>query len=138
MALTGPADLATARVGDVFYWREQDMFGALFHRLTVTGVDADSVYVVDDQEDSKVFDRHTAQVRWPDGLGRSYLEHPSGQVEAVYELFRIEEELSQAARELSQRPASATGGPGELRSRAVEHLEVAIDVWKSAHCEEDS
>lgn len=138
MALAGPADLATARVGDVFYWREQDMFGALFHRLTMTGVDADSVYVVDDQEDSKVFDRHTARVRWPDGLGRTYLEHPSGQVEADYELFRIEEELSQAARELAHLPASATGGPRELRSRAVDRLEVAIDVWKIAHREEDS
>lgn len=138
MALTGPADLDTARVDDVFYWREQDMFGALFRRLTVTGVDADSVHVVDDQEESKVFDRHTAQVRWPDGLGRSYLEHPSGQVEADYELFRIEEELSQAALELAHLPASAIGGPRELRSRAVERLEVAIDVWKSTYREEDS
>lgn len=138
MALTEPADLATVRVGDVFYWREQDMFGALFRRLTVTGIDADNVHVVDKQEEPKAFDRHTAQVRWPDGLGRSYLEHPSGQVEADYKVFRIEEELTQAARKLAHLPASATGGPHEPRSRAVERLEAAIDAWKSTHCEEDS
>lgn len=137
MALTGPADLTDVRPGDVFYWREQDMFGALFQRLTVADVDTDTVHVMDEQEDPLVFDRHTAQVRWPDGLGRSYLEPPGSQVETDYEVFRIEKELSRSAREFAQLPASATGGSHKLRFREVERLEAAIDAWKSAHREED-
>lgn len=129
MPMTGPADLTNVYSGDVFYWREQDMFGALFQRLTVTGVDTDSVHVVDEQEDPQVFDRRTAQVRWPDGLGRSFLEHPSAQVVAEYEVFLLDEQLTHAAREVAQLPASATGSARNLRHRQVEQLEEAFTTW---------
>ncbi|MDN5895232.1 MAG: hypothetical protein L0H93_14565 [Nocardioides sp.] len=130
--MTGPADLINVHSGDVFYWREQGRFGALFQRLTVTGVDTDSVHVVDEQGDPQVFDRRTAQVRWPDGLGRSFLEYPSAQVAAEYELFLLDEQLTHAARELGRLPASVTADR-PTRIREVKQLEMAITAWTRAH-----
>lgn len=137
MSLTGPADLAEVRPGDVFYWREQDPFGARFQRVTVTDVDPDTlnVRVDNEMEDSLLFDRRTAQVRWPDGLGRSYLEAATAQVEADYEVFLVERELIAAARATSQGPASVTGRSRGLRSREVGRLEAAIAAWKHARGE---
>lgn len=87
MAMTGPADLSDVRPGDVLYWREQDAFGALFQRLTVTEVEPDTVHMVNELDDPLVFDRITAQVRWPDGLGRSYLEAPTAEVDTDYAAY---------------------------------------------------
>lgn len=132
MAMTGPADLTGARAGDVFYWREQDLFSTRFRCVTITDVDTDGVHVVDEQEDPLVFDRHTAQVRWPDGLGRSYLEHPTAEVTADYEAFLADEQLRDAARELGRIPASViTDRP--TRIREVKQLEMAITAWTRAH-----
>src|SRR5699024_8615760 len=78
MAMTGPADLSDVRTGDVLYWREQDALSALFRRLTVTDVETDTVHLVDDLDDPHVFDRATAQVRWPDGLGAQLSRSPGG------------------------------------------------------------
>src|SRR5699024_10256629 len=96
MAMTGPADLSDVRTGDVLYWREQDALNALFRRLTVTEIDADTVHLVNQLDDPYVFDRATAQVRWPDGLGRSYLEAPSPETDSDYDAFVSDQRLRYA------------------------------------------
>lgn len=137
MVMTGPADLSDVRPGDVLYWREQDAFGALFQRLTVTDVETDAVHLVNDQDDPLVFGRATAQVRWPDGLGRSYLEAPSAETTSDYGVFVADQRLRDAARELSRIPASVTGDRA-IRGSEVERLEEAITAWKHAHQEKDA
>src|SRR5699024_11075313 len=131
MAMTGPADLSDVRRGDVLYWREQDMFGVMFQRLTVTEIDADAVHLVTKRDDPHVFDRATAQVRWPDGLGRSYLEAPGAETDSDYDAFVADQRLRYAAHELSRIPASVTRNHA-MRSDEVERLEAAITAWKLA------
>ena len=136
MAMTGPADLSDVRPGDVLYWREQDAFGALFQRLTVTDVETDTVHLVDDRDDPHVFDRATAQVRWPDGLGRSYLEAPSAEVDSDYAAYLADKRLRDAARELARIPASVTGDRA-VRGGEVDRLEAAITAWRRARHQGD-
>jgi len=136
MAMTDPADLSDVRPGDVLYWREQDMFGAMFQRLTVTEIDADSVHLTGDLDDPYIFDRATAQVRWPDGLGRSYLEAPSTETDSDYDSFVADQRLRYAAHELSRIPASVTRNRA-MRSDEIERLEAAITAWKLARQQEE-
>src|SRR5699024_3749237 len=136
IAMTGPADLSDVRTGNVLYWREQDALSALFRRLTVTDVDTDTVHLVDDRDDPHVFDRATAQVRWPDGLGRSYLEAPSAEVDSDYAAYVADKRLRDAAHELSRIPASVVGDLA-MRSDEVERLEAAITAWKLARQPEE-
>ena len=136
MAMTVPADLSDVRRGDVLYWREQDMFGAMFQRLTVTEIDADSVHLTGDLDDPYIFDRATAQVRWPDGLGRSYLEAPSTETDSDYDSFVADQRLRYAAHELSRIPASVTRNRA-MRSDEIERLEAAITAWKLARQQEE-
>src|SRR5699024_10515573 len=136
MAMTGPADLSDVRPGDVLYWREQDALSALFRRLTVTEIDADAVQLVDEQDDPHVFDRATAQVRWPDGLGRSYLEAPGAETDSDYDAFVADHRLRDAAHELSWIPASVTRNHA-MRCDEVERLETAVAGWKLARQQEE-
>ncbi len=136
MAMTSPADLNDVRSGDVLYWREQDAFGAMFQCLTVTDVETDTVHLTGDLDDPYIFDRATAQVRWPDGLGRSYLESPSPEVVSDFEAYLADEQLRNAARELGRIPASVVGNRA-MRRDEVERLEAAITAWKSAHQQEE-
>ncbi|HLR95007.1 MAG TPA: hypothetical protein VK053_10805 [Jiangellaceae bacterium] len=136
MAMTGPADLSDVRTGDVLYWREQDALNALFRRLTVTEIDADTVHLVNQLDDPYVFDRATAQVRWPDGLGRSYLEAPSPETDSDYDAFVSDQRLRYAAHELSRIPASVTRNHA-IRVDEVERLETAITAWKLARQPEE-
>jgi len=141
MALTGPADLADVRRGDVFYWREQDPFSSRFHRATVTDVDPDTVTVtvrIDNEVEGELrFDRHTAQVRWSDGLGRSHLEAAAAQVEADHEAYLAEQELIEAARATAQGPASALGTP-QHGCRGIHRPDEAIAAWKHAQAKGDA
>lgn len=136
MAMTVTADLSDVRTGDVLYWREQDALSALFRRLTVTEVGTDTVHLVDEQDDPPVFDRATAQVRWPDGLGCSYLEAPGAEADSDYYAFVADQRLRYAARELSRIPASVTRNLA-MRSDEVERLETAITAWKLARQQEE-
>ena len=136
MAMTGPADLSDVRRGDVLYWREQDMFGAMFQCLTVTDVETDTVRLTGDLDDPYIFDRATAQVRWPDGLGRSYLEAPTAEVDTDYAAYVADQRLRYAAHELSRIPASVTRNHA-MRSDEVERLEAAITAWKLARQPEE-
>src|SRR5699024_8645723 len=136
MAMTGPADLSDVRPGDVLYWREHYALSALFRRLTVTEVETDAVHLVNELGDPYVFDRATAQVRWPDGLGRSYLEAPGAETDSDYDAFVADERLRYAAHELSRIPASVTTNHA-MRSDEVERLEAAITAWKLARQPEE-
>ena len=135
MAMTDPADLSDIRPGDTLYWREQDALSALFRRLTVAEVEADTVHLVDEQDEPHVFDRATAQVRWPDGLGHSYLETSRAETDSDYDAFVADQRLRYAARELARIPASVTRNRA-MRRDDVERLETAVTAWKLAHQQE--
>ena len=94
------------------------------------------MHLVDEQVDPHVFDRATAQVRWPDGLGRSYLEAPGAETDSDYYAFVADQRLRYAADELSRVPASVTRNLA-MRSDEFERLETAITAWKLARQQEE-
>ena len=97
---------------------------------------SDTVHLVDEQVDPHVFDRATAQVRWPDGLGRSYLGAPGAETDSDYYAFVADQRLRYAADELSRVPASVTRNLA-MRSDEFERLETAITAWKLARQQEE-